>query len=460
MHENDDEEEFDAYLQEYIDMYTNAPRTSNEPSYETRLEDIIASETLDVVDSIDQQDIVLRCRADSNYKRKHQNHSNNQPTETSSSSDSSPSVPIKGSKKCHRSNSTKQQAERENLLEFYESQLRLIRTYSLVSANRCKLFSLDDEARLKQERKIRKIQRAIKLLRRINLQNHTGSVHMWESAEDNDGTVCQKKTSIKRDKDTKSLLKLLFLNPETSESIVRDEEKTTTAEEATTASGLDMETSESLSLIEQIRLKAQFLRETKLIDKVSIASSNFDEYNAHDFNTNEIDKEDTLELMEHNSNKNQLLQERRKRDSFKKSFLLSSSISGTPSSMGSSSSLLSIERGGRQMCSAGKSTSSSIYFDQEENKEEESERDGSVSCTEPDSVATTVTAMAAMEAGTVAENDMFDTLSLSSASSMSSSSFSSLIGIYYLRVIPCKNHSNFGLSVPDSDFQIRKILGS
>lgn len=213
------------------------------------------------------------------------------------------------------------------------------------------------------------------------------------------------------------------------------EDDTTTGEAASEAGASDavMETNEGLSLIEQIRLKAQILRETKVIDKVSIASSNFDEYNAHDFITIEPDRqEDSLELTEHsanNSNNNNQI-ERRKWNSFKKSFLLSSSISDSPSSMGSNSSLLSIERIGsiKQIAGAGKSTSSSIYFDQEENNDEEGEHDN-VHCTEPDSVATTVLGAGPTEAEAIAiENELFDTLSSSSTSSMSSSSFSSLIG--------------------------------
>ena len=98
---------------------------------------------------------------------------------------------------------------------------------------------------------------------------------------------------MKRDKDTKSLLKLLFHNSEKASTTVTS---TTTPvrcgqvkEESAEAPDVVMETAESFSLIEQIRLKAQFLRETKVIDKVSIASSNFDEYNANDFCNTEDD---------------------------------------------------------------------------------------------------------------------------------------------------------------------------
>jgi hypothetical protein len=144
--DDDDTGDFDAYLQDYIDRYTDSNKKADDSLvFETKLEDIIQSEA-----AIEADETCRRQLRRHHNKRKHYHKS----TES----------------KLNKRNK-KRREKNYNRLEFYENQLNLIKnSYKNFdnNLNQCKLFALSKRDQLKRDKKILKMQRAIRLFKNID----------------------------------------------------------------------------------------------------------------------------------------------------------------------------------------------------------------------------------------------------------------------------------------------------
>ena len=351
--DDDDTGDFDAYLQDYIDRYTDSNKKHDDALvFETKLEDII--QTAEGIE--DDEAAMQTCRR---QLRPHRHHNKRKHYHKSTES------------KLNKQNK-KRREKNYNRLEFYENQLNLIKnSYKNFdnNLNQCKLFALSKRDQAKRDKKILKMQRAIKLFKNIDRHqmnawnNLVYILNMTLFFYSNNQLILLKfkEKNIKNlpeyDKETRNLFRLILLDTFNSEPAAAPTEIEKPQPSCEVKPSCSKTLNPSVSLIEQIKQKAQFLADTKLIDKVSISSSNNDDNDLSYFRDTRDPDPDEILNNKHDATK----------------YTSSDSLTSSSSSSSSDSSLYST---GLPKVSSHKPThiiddsaGSSIYFDQEDDCE-------------------------------------------------------------------------------------------